>query len=220
MTTSLLLVDDQPMIRMGLRTILDSQPEFQVVGEAGDGLEAVAFTRENSVDVILMDIRMPGVDGVEATRRIREFSTAEATRIIVLTTFEHDEVVVAALRAGANGFLGKTVGPKELVAGIREVVAGGGALSAAAQAAVIAEVSAPATRVIDPNVLAQFDALTPKEREVVIAIAGGSDNDAVGRTLFISPFTVKTHANRAMLKLGARDRAQLVSLVFRAGLDA
>ncbi|PYY65716.1 MULTISPECIES: response regulator transcription factor [unclassified Curtobacterium] len=216
--TTILLVDDQAMIRVGLRTILDSQDDLTVVGEAGDGFEALEALRTTPVDVVLLDIRMPGIDGVETTRRIRATFTAEQTRIIILTTFEHDDIVVAALRAGANGFLGKTVGPSELVAGIREVVLGGGALSAAAQAAVISQVAAQPARTVDPDVLARFDALTPRERDVVVAIAHGADNEEIGRTMFVSPFTVKTHANRAMAKLGARDRAQLVSLAYRAGL--
>ncbi|WIB15518.1 response regulator transcription factor [Curtobacterium sp. MCPF17_050] len=216
--TTILLVDDQAMIRVGLRTILDSQDDLTVVGEAGDGFEALEALRTTPVDVVLLDIRMPGIDGVETTRRIRTTLTAEQTRIIILTTFEHDDIVVAALRAGANGFLGKTVGPSELVAGIREVVLGGGALSAAAQAAVISQVAAQPARTADPDVLARLDALTPRERDVVVAIAHGADNEEIGRTMFVSPFTVKTHANRAMAKLGARDRAQLVSLAYRAGL--
>lgn len=216
--TTILLVDDQAMIRVGLRTILDSQDDLTVVGEAGDGFEALEALRTTPVDVVLLDIRMPGIDGVETTRRIRATFTAEQTRIIILTTFEHDDIVVAALRAGANGFLGKTVGPSEPRRRIREVVLGGGALSAAAQAAVISQVAAQPARTVDPDVLARFDALTPRERDVVVAIAHGADNEEIGRTMFVSPFTVKTHANRAMAKLGARDRAQLVSLAYRAGL--
>lgn len=216
--TTILLVDDQAMIRVGLRTILDSQDDLTVIGEAGDGFEALEVLRSTPVDVVLLDVRMPGIDGVETTRRIRATVTAEQTRIIILTTFEHDDIVVSALRAGANGFLGKTVGPSELVAGIREVVLGGGALSAAAQAAVISQVSAQPARTVDLDVLARLDALTPRERDVVVAIAHGADNEEIGRTMFVSPFTVKTHANRAMAKLGARDRAQLVSLAYRAGL--
>lgn len=216
--TTILLVDDQAMIRVGLRTILDAQEELTVVGEAGDGFEALQFLGTTMVDVVLLDVRMPGIDGVETTRRIRERFPAEHLRIVILTTFEQDEIVVSALRAGANGFLGKTVGPHELVAGINEVVLGGGALSAAAQAAVIAQVTAHPVRTVDRDAQERLRALTPREHDVVVAIARGGDNDQIGREMFVSPYTVKTHANRAMAKLGVRDRAQLVSLAYRAGL--
>lgn len=216
--TTILLVDDQAMIRVGLRTILEAHDDLTVVGEAGDGFEALRFLETTTVDVVLLDVRMPGIDGVETTRRLRERFSAEQLRIVILTTFEQDEIVVSALRAGANGFLGKTVGPRELVAGINEVVLGGGALSAAAQAAVIAQVSSQSDRVIDTDAQKRLRALTPREHDVVVAIARGGDNDRIGREMFVSPYTVKTHANRAMAKLGVRDRAQLVSLAYRAGL--
>ena len=213
-----LIVDDQEMIRVGLRAILDAQSNITVVGEAGDGLEAVRILGELDVDVVLMDIRMPGVDGVEATRRIRQSIPAERVRIIILTTFDHDETVFAALRAGANGFLSKGVGPAELAAGIEEVAAGGGALSATAAAALIDRVAEERQPDVDPGLAELFSVLTPKERDVVIAIATGQSNQQIAETMFISPFTVKTHANRAMAKVGARDRAQLVAYVYRAGL--
>lgn len=216
--TTILLVDDQAMIRVGLRTILEAHDDLTVAGEAGDGFEALRFLEMTTVDVVLLDVRMPGIDGVETTRRLRERFSAEQLRIVILTTFEQDEIVVSALRAGANGFLGKTVGPRELVAGINEVVLGGGALSAAAQAAVIAQVSSQSDRVIDTDAQERLRALTPREHDVVVAIARGGDNDRIGREMFVSPYTVKTHANRAMAKLGVRDRAQLVSLAYRAGL--
>jgi DNA-binding NarL/FixJ family response regulator len=216
--TTILLVDDQAMIRVGLRTILEAHDDLTVAGEVGDGFEALRFLETTTVDVVLLDVRMPGIDGVETTRRLRERFSAEQLRIVILTTFEQDEIVVSALRAGANGFLGKTVGPRELVAGINEVVLGGGALSAAAQAAVIAQVSSQSDRVIDTDAQERLRALTPREHDVVVAIARGGDNDRIGRELFVSPYTVKTHANRAMAKLGVRDRAQLVSLAYRAGL--
>lgn len=216
--TTILLVDDQAMIRVGLRTILEAHDDLTVAGEAGDGFEALRFLETTTVDVVLLDVRMPGIDGVETTRRLRERFSAEQLRIVILTTFEQDEIVVSALRAGANGFLGKTVGPRKLVAGINEVVLGGGALSAAAQAAVIAQVSSQSDRVIDTDAQERLRALTPREHDVVVAIARGGDNDRIGREMFVSPYTVKTHANRAMAKLGVRDRAQLVSLAYRAGL--
>lgn len=216
--TRILLVDDQEMIRVGLRTILDNAGDLEVTGEVGDGFAALAFLEQNPVDVVLLDVRMPGIDGVEATKRIRLAHPPSRVRIVILTTFEHDDIVVAALRAGANGFLGKTVGPLELVAGIREVVDGGGALSAVAKAAVIQQVANEPQTVVDAELVELFRALTPRELDVVVAIALGGDNEAVGRAMFVSPFTVKTHANRAMAKLGAHDRSQLVSMAYRAGL--
>lgn len=213
-----LIVDDQEMIRVGLRAILEAQPNITVAGEAGDGLEAVRLLGELDVDMVLMDIRMPGVDGVEATRRIRQNIPAERVRIIILTTFDHDETVFAALRAGANGFLSKGVGPAELAAGIEEVAAGGGALSATAAAALIDRVSEERQADVDPALADLFSALTPKERDVVIAIATGQSNQQIAEIMFVSPYTVKTHANRAMAKVGARDRAQLVAYAYRAGL--
>jgi DNA-binding NarL/FixJ family response regulator len=215
--TRVLIVDDQEMIRAGLRAILQTQPDIDVVGDVGDGFQALALLEERDVDVVLMDIRMPGIDGVETTRRIRASHRAEQVRIIILTTFEHDENVFAALRAGANGFLGKGVGPTELTAGIAEVASGGGALSASAAASVIGHVAEERV-VVDPELVQRFSALTPREREVVVAITTGQSNEDIATATFVSPFTVKTHANRAMAKVGARDRAQLVSLAFRAGL--
>ncbi|MFF2053548.1 response regulator [Leifsonia sp. NPDC058194] len=216
----ILIVDDQEMIRAGLRAILDAQPDLEVVGDVGDGLRAqeILAADEPGVDVVLMDIRMPGIDGVEATRRIRERHDASSVKIIVLTTFEHDENVLAALRAGANGFLGKGVGPRELAAAIAEVAEGGGALSAAAAAAVIGRVADSTAPVADAAMAARFETLTPREREVVRAVATGLSNEEIAARTFVSPFTVKTHATRAMAKVGARDRAQLVAFAFLAGI--
>lgn len=217
--TRILVVDDQEMIRVGLKAVLGSFPDLEVVAEAPDGLAVLSMLDGLEVDVVLMDIRMPGIDGVEATRRIRSQVAAADLPIVVLTTFDQDENVLAALRAGANGFLNKGVGPQELAAGIREVVAGGGALSAAAAAALIGHVAKePPPAPVDPAMVARFDALTPREREIVAAIASGLTNDEIAARLFLSPFTVKTHANRSMMKLGARDRAQLVVFAYQAGL--
>ncbi|MEU9731734.1 response regulator transcription factor [Streptomyces sp. NPDC048002] len=216
--TRVLIVDDQDGIRAGIRTMLRLDPGLVVAGDLSDGLQVVPFLREHAVDVVLMDIRMPGIDGVEATRRIREEHSPEKTRVIVLTTFDQDDIVLAALRAGANGFLSKTVSPAELVAGINEVVAGGGALSAAAAAALIGQMTRNPPPEIDQELLRRFGALTPRERDVVVLVAGGLGNDEIAARMSVSPFTVKTHAVRAMTKVGARDRAQLVSFAFRAGL--
>jgi DNA-binding NarL/FixJ family response regulator len=213
-----LLVDDQEMIRMGLRAILDAQSGIEVVADVGDGFQALELLRQTNVDVVMMDIRMPGIDGVETTRRIRRFSPAQEVRVIVLTTFDNDANVFAALRAGANGFLSKGVSPTELVAGIEEVAAGGGALSAAAAAALIDHVATEQPRQVDVAMADRFRGLTPRERDVVIAAASGRDNATIAREMFVSPYTVKTHANRAMAKVGARDRSQLVAFAFQAGL--
>lgn len=214
-----LIVDDQEMIRVGLRTIIDAHPDLTVVGDVSDGLQALQSLETLAADVILMDIRMPGIDGVETTRRVRATHRGDDLRIVVLTTFEHDDNVLAALRAGANGFLSKGVGPGDLAAGIIEVAAGGGALSGAAAAALIGHVAGDRALPIDPVMADRFTALTPREREVVAAIAGGLDNKEIAERMFLSPFTVKTHANRAMTKVGARDRAQLVTFAFRAGIS-
>lgn len=216
--TRVMIVDDQEMIRIGLRTILDAQDGIEVVAEAADGLRAVELMAADPVDVVLMDIRMPGIGGVEATRRIRQDWDAERVKIIVLTTFDQDANVLAALRAGANGFLSKGVGPAELAAGIREVAGGGGALSAAAAAALIGHVAQEPGVVIDEALAQTFDALTAREREIVVAVASGRSNEQIAAQMFLSPFTVKTHANRAMTKVGARDRAQLVAYAYQAGL--
>ena len=216
--TRILIVDDQDDMRAGIRSMLRLDPELDVVGDLSDALQVPAFLAEQPVDLVLMDIRMPGIDGVEATRRIRRDHRAEDVRVIMLTTFDQDENVVAALRAGANGFLSKTVSPSELVTGIAEVVAGGGALSAAATAALIGHMSASPPALVDKELLDRFKALTPRERDVIVLVASGLSNDEIAAQLFVSPFTVKTHAVRAMTKVGARDRAQLVSFTFRAGL--
>lgn len=216
--TRVLIVDDQDDMRAGIRGMLQLDPGLDVVADLSDGLQVIPFLREHPVDLVLMDIRMPGIDGVEATRRIRSEHPAEQVRVIVLTTFDQDEIVLAALRAGANGFLSKTVSPAELVAGITEVVTGGGALSAAATAALIGHMTDSPPPVVDRELLHRFRALTPRETEVVVLIASGLANEEIAAQMFVSPLTVKTHAVRAMTKVGARDRAQLVSFTFRAGL--
>lgn len=213
-----MIVDDQEMIRAGLRAILAANADIDVVADAADGLAAIAAIAGLDVDIVLMDIRMPGIDGVETTSRLRQSYSAEQLRIIVLTTFDSDENVLKALRAGANGFLSKGVGPSELANGIREVFEGGGTLSAAATAVLISQVANDTRPVAEAAIVDRFRALTPRELEVSIDIARGLDNTEIAAKLFVSPFTVKTHANRSMAKVGARDRAQLVTLVYRAGL--
>ena len=216
----ILIVDDQDDMRAGIRAMLLPDPNLAVVGDLSDALQVPTFLRDTAVDVVLMDIRMPGIDGVEATRRIRKNYPPQSLRVIVLTTFDQDEIVLAALRAGANGFLSKTVSPGELVAGITEVASGGGALSAAATAALIGHMTDSPPPVPDKHLLRLFDALTPREREVVVLVARGLSNHEIAAQLFLSPLTVKTHAVRAMTKVSARDRAQLVSFAFRAGFSS
>ncbi|YCK79991.1 response regulator transcription factor (plasmid) [Arthrobacter sp. D3-18] len=212
------LVDDQEMIRVGLRGILQSRPEFVLVGEAADGIQAVAVVREVKPDVVLMDIRMPGIDGVEAVRRIRAEPELDPVRILVLTTFEDDHNVIRAIQAGAQGFLGKDVGPTELIAAIDQVAAGGSMLSPTAAGSLIAHVADSSKRPVDSAAVSALAALTSRERAVLTQVAAGLTNDEIAAALFISPLTVKTHLNRAMTKTGTRDRSQLVILAFKAGL--
>ena len=213
-----MIVDDQEMIRAGLRTIVEAHPQLAVVAEAGDGIAALRLLETTDVDVVLMDIRMPGVDGVEATRRIRGSHPPDYPRILVLTTFDQDENVLNAIRAGADGFFGKGAGPSELTDGILRVFEGGRALSSTAVNALVDHVAEAEITPTDPAVAARFAALTPREHEVVALIVAGLDNSEIGARIFVSPYTVKTHANRAMMKVGARDRAQLVSLAVQAGI--
>ena len=213
-----MLVDDQEMIRAGLRSIIGAHPELEVVAEAADGLAVLRDLETVEVDVVLMDIRMPGIDGVEATRRIRLTHPPEELRILVLTTFDQDENVLRALRAGADGFLSKGAGPVELTDAIVAVAAGDRALSPTAVSALVDHVVQQRAVDVDPVLAARFAELTPREREVVRAIASGLDNAEIAEQFFLSPFTVKTHANRAMTKVGARDRGQLVAMAVRAGL--
>jgi DNA-binding NarL/FixJ family response regulator len=216
----ILIVDDQDDMRAGIRAMLLVAPGLLVVGDLSDALQVPKFLQKCAVDVILMDIHMPGIDGVEATRRIRKDYPPLALRVIVLTTFDQDEIVLAALRAGANGFLSKTVSPAELVAGIREVASGGGALSAVATAALIGHMTDSPPPAPDKQLLRLFDTLTPRERDIVVLVARGLSNTEIAALLVLSPLTVKTHAVRAMTKVSARDRAQLVSFAFRAGISA
>lgn len=217
MSIRVILVDDQDMIRLGLRAILDRADGVSVVGEAVDGLAAVDVVARTPADVVMMDIRMPGIDGVEATRRIRSAMQAEP-KIVMLTTFDQDDLVFQALRAGANGYLSKAAGPAELIAAITDVAAGGGALSPQAAAAVIGQAAAAPAAQVDPDMRRRFDALTDRERDIVTLVCHGHDLDRIAQDLFLSPLTVKTHVNRAMTKVNARDRAQLVAFAFQGGL--
>jgi DNA-binding NarL/FixJ family response regulator len=214
-----LLVDDQALLRAGFRVLVDAAPDLEVVGEAADGDEAVRLARETRADVVLMDIRMPGTDGLTATRRITSDDGLAGVKVIVLTTFELDEYVVEAIDAGASGFLGKGVAPDELTTAIRVVAAGDALLSPKATAALIARArGGPATGAPDPAAARLLDLLTAREREIVALVAQGLSNDEIAERLYVSPLTAKTHANRAMMKVGARDRAQLVVLAYQGGL--
>ncbi|BCJ50795.1 DNA-binding response regulator [Actinoplanes sp. NBRC 14428] len=219
---TVLLADDQALVRAGFRALLDAEPDIEVVAEAGDGLAAVRLTTETRPDVVLMDIRMPGVDGLEATRRIAADPGLAATRVVILTTFELDEYVFEALRTGASGFLVKDTEPVELLRGIRAVAAGDALLSPSVTRRVIGEFAAPGGRgrpVTPPDgVTRTLAQLTDREREVMVLVGEGLSNDEIAARLLISPATAKTHVSRTMVKLGARDRAQLVVLAYEAGL--
>ncbi|WP_432972384.1 response regulator [Dactylosporangium sp. CA-233914] len=217
MTIRLLLADDQALIRAGFKMIIDAEDGMQVVAEASDGREAVDLARSQRADVVLMDIRMPGVDGLEATRRICADDGLAGVRVLVLTTFEDDDNVVLALQAGASGFLGKSVAPDDLLAAIRVVAAGDALLSPAATRGLVARFLAN-LRPPAPQVSAGLDQLTDREREIMVLAAHGLSNEEIAARLFLSPLTAKTHVNRAMTKLAVRDRAQLVVLAYQNGL--
>lgn len=211
----ILLADDQALVRAGFRALLDSEPDIEVVAEAGDGAEAVRLARSAKPDVILMDIRMPGTDGLAATRAIAADPALSGVRIVVLTTFELDEYVVDALRFGAAGFLVKNTDPAELLRAVRVVAAGEGLLSPSVTRRVIERFARHAVDVVAPRTLT---GLTEREREVVTLVGAGLSNDEIAARLVVSPATAKTHVSRAMVKIGARDRAQLVVFAYEAGL--
>ncbi|MFJ4712187.1 response regulator [Streptomyces sp. NPDC088785] len=222
-TIRVLLADDQALLRSAFRVLVDSEPDMEVVGEASDGAEAVRLARSERPDVVLMDIRMPGTDGLAATREISADPELAAVRVVMLTTFEVDEYVVQSLRAGASGFLGKGAEPEELLGAVRIAAAGDALLSPAATKGLIAKFLAQGEGYDDdgrsPGAHAErLAALTVREREVLGQVAGGHSNDEIAERLEVSPLTVKTHVNRAMAKLGARDRAQLVVIAYESGL--
>ncbi|MET7394945.1 response regulator transcription factor [Dactylosporangium sp. NPDC005572] len=217
MTIRVLLADDQALLRATFRLLLDAAPDIEVVAEASTGDEAVAKALQAGPDVVLMDIRMPGSDGIAATGRIAGAQSLSGTRVLILTTFETDEHVLAALRAGASGFLGKGVDPADLLQAIRTVAAGESLLSPAATTALIGRfLAVPDQATVTAD--ARLDELTTREREIVALAGTGLSNDEIGRRLSISAATAKTHVNRAMMKIGARDRAQLVVFAYETGL--
>ncbi|WP_353942128.1 response regulator transcription factor [Streptomyces sp. HUAS MG91] len=222
-TIRVLLADDQALLRSAFKVLVDSEPDMQVVGEASDGAQAVLLARSERPDVVLMDIRMPGTDGLAATREISADPELAAVRVVMLTTFEVDEYVVQSLRAGASGFLGKGAEPEELLGAVRIAAAGDALLSPAATKGLIAKFLAQGDGHEDDGRSAgahaeRLAALTVREREVLVQVAGGHSNDEIAERLEVSPLTVKTHVNRAMAKLGARDRAQLVVIAYESGL--
>ncbi|MEU6847459.1 response regulator transcription factor [Streptomyces sp. NPDC046716] len=218
MTIRVLLADDQPLLRGTFRLLIDSCEDMEVVGEAGNGQETAELARTLHPDIVLMDIRMPGSDGLSATAEICADPDLSGTRVLILTTFETEEYVAQALRVGASGFLGKYVTTDALLDGIRTVAAGEALLSPGATQALITRFLttpaagaplAPAERLND---------LTPREQEVMVLAAQGKSNDEIAETLFVSVLTVRSHIHRAMTKLGARDRAQLVVIAYQSGL--
>jgi DNA-binding NarL/FixJ family response regulator len=214
------LVDDQQMVRAGFRMVIDSQPDLTVVGEAGDGGSAVELLRRTTADVVLMDVRMPGTDGIEATRQVTALS--QPPRVVVLTTFDLDEYVVAAIGAGASGFLLKDAPPEEMLSAVRTVHAGDSVIAASSTRRLLQHV-APMLRGAAPSTTSGTDAraladLTPREREVLELMAFGATNGEIAERFVVSEATVKTHVGRVLAKTGSRDRVQAVVLAYRTGL--
>jgi DNA-binding NarL/FixJ family response regulator len=212
---SVLLADDQALLRAGFRALLDAEADIEVVGEAGTGDEAVKLVRRLRPDIVLMDIRMPTMDGLEATRLITADAALSATRVIILTTFELDEYVFEAVRLGASGFLVKDTEPVDLLAGVRAVAEGDALLSPSVTRRLIGEFASRSRPAARSDAL---DPLTEREREVVALVGEGLSNTEIAARLVVSPATAKTHVSRAMVKLHARDRAQLVVLAYESGL--
>ncbi len=210
------VADDQALVRAGFRALLDAEDDMAVVGEAGDGERVLDLVRSLRPDVVLMDIRMPGVDGLEATRRIGQDPQLAGTRVLVLTTFELDEYVFEALRVGASGFLVKDTEPAELVRAVRAVAAGDALLSPSVTRRLIEHVAVAAKPL--PHERPDVARLTEREREIVTLVGEGLSNEEIARRLVVSPATAKTHVSRSMVKLGVRDRAQLVVLAYESGL--
>ncbi|TNC27350.1 response regulator [Amycolatopsis alkalitolerans] len=216
MTIRVVLADDQALVRAGFRVLLETEDGFEVCGEANDGAEAVELARRHRPDVVVMDIRMPGVDGLEATRRITADEELAAVKVLVLTTFDVDEYVYDALRAGASGFLLKDTDPVELLRALRVIADGESLLAPTVTRRLIAEfVGRPENRRVDARAVGQ---ITDREREVLALVAGGLSNDEIAEHLVISTATARTHVSRIMTKVGARDRAQLVVLAYESGL--
>lgn len=214
MTIRVVLVDDQSMIRTGLRMVLAAEPDIEVVGEASDGAEGVAVVTRLQPDVVLLDVRMPGMDGLEAARRI--VAAQLPTRVVVLTTFDEDEYVAAALRAGVSGFLLKVAPPEDLVAAVRTVSSGQGLLDPAVTLRVIESFAAAPT--VDAAAAGRLSGLTERETDVLSLVAAGLSNAEIAARLYLGEATVKTHVSRVLLKLGLRDRVQAVAFAYESGL--
>ena len=216
MTIRIVIADDQPLLRSALANLLGSEPDLELVGEAGTGDEAVALARSERADVVVMDIRMPGMDGITATAAIAADEDLAGVRVLILTTFEVDEYVVGALRAGASGFLAKDTDPSEIVRAVRVLAAGESLLSPVATRSVVERfLSQPVRSDTTP---AALESLTDREREVLGLVAQGMSNDEIAGALVLSPLTVKTHVSRILTKTATRDRAQLVALAYESGL--
>jgi DNA-binding NarL/FixJ family response regulator len=219
MTIRVVIADDQPLLRTGFRALISSAPDLEVVGEAGDGREAARLAKAARADVVLMDIRMPVLDGLAATRLITGDEDLAGVKVLILTTFEIDEYVFEALRAGASGFLGKSAEAADLLAAIRTVSRGDALLSPAATSALISQFLTTTSRpLVDEATRRAVGSLTERERQIAILVAAGLSNEEIAERLVLSPATVKTHVNHAMVKAAARDRAQLVVFAHRAGL--
>jgi DNA-binding NarL/FixJ family response regulator len=211
-----LIADDQPLVRAGLRVLFESERDIAVTGEVANGEEAVGLARQARPDVVLMDIRMPVLNGLQATRQIAAEQALAAVKVLILTTFESDEYVFEALHSGASGFLLKDAEPTELLQAVRVIAAGEALLSPSVTRRLIARfAAAPHLAAHSPE---QLDALTAREREIMALVANGLSNDQIAKLLTISPATAKTHVSRAMVKLGVRDRAQLVVVAYQSGL--
>ena len=209
------IADDQQLVRAGFAALVDSEPDLEVVGEAATGAEAVALVTRTKPDVVLMDIRMPDGDGLWATEQIVSRPELAATHIVIVTTFELDEYVAHAIRAGASGFLVKDTEPVELIRAVRVVAAGDALLSPSVTRRLLERVSGTLSQTPDASVL---NVLTEREREVLALVGRGLTNDEIGRSLFLSPLTAKTHVSRIMSKLAARDRVHLVVVAYETGL--
>lgn len=213
---SVVVVDDQALVRAGFKVLVDSSPDLEVVGEAADGADAVRVVRDTQPDVVLMDIRMPEMDGIEATRQIVEVRRDTKAHVLILTTFELDEYVYNALRAGASGFLLKDTPPEDLLDAIRVIARGDALLAPSVTRTLIAEFTSSAAST--PANLELLRSLTPREEEVLVLVARGRSNGEIADELHMSAATAKTHVSRILTKLGARDRSQLVVIAYESGL--
>jgi len=216
--TTILLVDDQPMLRMGYRMVLDAQPDLSVVGEAENGLEAIELTGRLEPDVVLMDVRMPGIDGVQATERI--VTSGSSSRIIILTTFDLDEYAYGALRAGASGFLLKDAPPPDMLSAIRAVATGDAVVAPSVTRRLLSQFAHRLPGPEEPPAAEdpRAESLTPRERELLVEVAGGLSNAEIAERLVVSEATVKTHVGSILAKLGLRDRVQIVVFAYETGL--